>query len=181
MEIQKKKCSLPEHKEINANSYCKRCDIYLCNKCEIIHSNLCINHQIYNINKNEEEIFTGFCTEDNHYNELEFFCKTHNILCCGLCLCKIKKKEIGKHKDCDTCLIEDIIDEKRNKLKENIQRLEELSKNLQESINNIKNYCEKINENKEELKQNIQKIFTKIGNEINNQEDELLLELDKES
>ena len=36
-----------------------------------------------------------------------------------------------------------------------------------------------MNENKEELKLKIQKIFTKIRNELNNREDEILLEVDK--
>ena len=39
---------------------------------------------------------------------------------------------------------------------------------------------EKISKNKEEVKLDIQKIFTKIRNELNNREDELLLEIDKE-
>ena len=68
---------------------------------------------------------------------------------------------------------------KKNKLKENIKKLEDLSINFQESINNIKDTYEKINENKEKLKLKIQKIFTKIRNELNNREDELLLEADK--
>ena len=57
--------------------------------------------------------------------------------------------------------------------------LENLSKNLEESINELKKILEKVKENKENLKLNIQKIFTKIRNELNNREDELLLEVDK--
>ena len=136
MEIQKKKCSSKEHEEIDANSYCGECKIYICNKCEILHSKLFQNHKTFILDKNFEEIFTGFCNEKNHYDKLEFFCKTHNQICCAACLCKIKKNEIGKHKDCDVCFIEDIKDEKKNKLKENIQYLEELFNTLQESINN---------------------------------------------
>ena len=41
---------------------------------------------------------------------------------------------------------------KKKKLKENIQYLEELFNTLQESINNLKIFFEKINEDKEELK-----------------------------
>ena len=58
--------------------------------------------------------------------------------------------------------------------------LEELSNTLNESINKIKNIFNKISKDKEELKVKIQKIFTKIRNEINNREDELLLEVDKQ-
>ena len=41
---------------------------------------------------------------------------------------------------------------KKKKLKENIQYLEELFNTLQESINNLKIFFEKINKDKEELK-----------------------------
>ena len=54
-----------------------------------------------------------------------------------------------------------------------------MSNNLKDKINELKNIFEKINENKENLKLKIQKIFTKIRNEINNREDELLNEIDK--
>ena len=67
------------------------------------------------------------CTEDNHSEELIYFCKTHNILCCAQCITKIKAKQNGNHKDYDIYLIEDIESDKKNKLKENINYLEELS------------------------------------------------------
>ena len=73
MEIQKKKCSSKEHEEIDANSYCGECKIYICNKCEILHSKLFQNHKTFILDKNFEEIFTGFCNEKNHYDKLEFF------------------------------------------------------------------------------------------------------------
>ena len=87
--MEKKNCSLKEHSEIEAISYCKVCNIYMCNKCEKIHSGLCQNHHTFKIDKNIKEIFTGFCQEENHNCELEFFCKNHNILCCAKCIIKI--------------------------------------------------------------------------------------------
>jgi len=180
MEIQNKKCSLKEHLEINAISYCGKCKIFLCNKCENHHSNLFFNHETFNLDKNNSEIFSGYCIEENHYNKLEFFCLTHNQLCCASCIAKIKKENYGNHKDCDVCIIEDIKDEKIKKLEQNIHLLENFSKNINESINNLKNITEKINERKEQLKLKIQKIFTKIRNELNNREDELLLDIDKQ-
>ena len=50
---------------------------------------------------------------------------------------------------------------------------------MKDSIDNLKIIIEKITKNKEELKLNIQKIFTKIRNELNNREDDLLLEVDQ--
>ena len=58
--------------------------------------------------------------------------------------------------------------EKKNKLKENIKKLEELSKDLQESIDKLKIVFESINESKETIKNDIQKVFTKLRNELNN-------------
>ena len=179
MENQKKKCSFKDHKELDANYYCLQCGINFCNKCEVIHSKFFENHRTFSLDKNIDEIFTGFCKENNHINNpLSFFCKTHNILCCAYCITKIKAKEIGKHRDCEICLIEDIKEEKINKLKENIKSLEELSNDISKSIKELKEICEKMN-NKEKLKISIQKIFTGIRNELNNREDELLLEVER--
>ena len=38
------KCSSEEHKDINAISFCPECRIYMCNKCENLHSTLHKNH-----------------------------------------------------------------------------------------------------------------------------------------
>ena len=132
MEIERK-CSLEEHKEINAIKYCPECHIYMCNKCESMHSTLLKNHHPCNLNKGEE-IFTGYCSEKDHRDKLEFYCKNHNQLCCAACIAKLKGKGVGQHKDCDVCFIEKIKEEKKNKLKENIKCLEDLSITFEESI-----------------------------------------------
>ena len=178
MEDHIKKCSFKDHKETKAIFYCIQCKVYMCNKCENFHSKLCENHQIFNIEK-DIDVFLGICKEENHQIKLEYFCKSHNQLCCGACIAKIKKNQNGKHKDCDVCLIEEIKDEKKNKIKENINYLKDISNNLQKSLDLLKTIFEKITKDKEELKIKIQKIFTKVRNEINNREDELLLEVDK--
>ena len=180
METKKKKCSSEEHNDMDAIIYCKKCEIYLCNKCEIYHTKLFKNHQTLICGKDTEDFFTGYCKEENHTDKLEYFCKNHNQLCCAACIVKIKSKGKGQYTECNICFIEDIKEEKKNKLKENIKLLEELSNTLDESIDKIKNIYDKINKDKEELKLKIQKIFTKIRNSINNKEDELLLEVDKQ-
>jgi len=173
------KCFCGEHKDTKAIIFCQECRVYMCNKCESYHSKLFKNHYIYNLDKNIDDIFTGFCKEKNHLETLEYFCRTHNILCCGLCITKIKGKGKGEHKDCDVCFIEDIFNEKKNKLDENIKNLENLSKNLEESLNKIKITIEKINKSKEDLKLEVQKIFTKIRNTLNEREDQILMEINK--
>ena len=109
---------------------------------------------------------------------MEFYCKNHNKLCCVACISKIETKGYGQHKDCDICIIEDIKEEKKNKLKENIKYLENLSNNLNNSIKELKELFGKIDEKKDELKSKIQNIFTKIRTVLNEREDELLLEVD---
>ena len=59
---------------------------------------------------------------------MEYFCKTHNKLCCSSCIVKLKREGKGQHTDCDICLIEDIENEKKKNLNKNIEILEDLSK-----------------------------------------------------
>ena len=85
----KKKCSMKEHNTIDALYFCMECRIYLCNKCDQFHSNLFKEHHKYNLDKDINDIFTGFCKEKNHRVELKYFCKSHNKLCCAECITKI--------------------------------------------------------------------------------------------
>ena len=175
-----KKCSLIDHKEIDSIIFCYECKIYMCKECEKYHSKIFKNHhQFKSENKDISEIFIGLCKEENHQDILKYFCKTHNELCCAKCITKIKTKEIGQHKDCEICLIEDIEKDKKDKLKENIKNLEDLSKNLQESINKLKKLFEKIEKDKEAIKLDIQKTFTKLRNILNDREDQLLSDVDQ--
>ena len=175
-----RKCSSKKHEKIYAINYCEECKIYMCNRCNNYHSEIFPNHILYKLDKDISSIFTGFCKEVNHSEKLEYFCKTHNQLCCVSCIAKIKANGKGQHHDCDICMINEIKEEKKNKLNENIKSLEELSKTLENSLKKIKILLEKINENKENLKLKIQIIFTKIRNAINEREDFLLLEVDKQ-
>ena len=173
-----KKCSNKKHSDINAINFCIECNLYLCNKCTNYHSELLDTHHLYNIDKKIEDIFTGLCQESNHNKELEFYCKSHNKLCCAACLSKIKGKGNGQHFDCNVCLLEEIKEEKKNKLKENIKYLEDFSDKIKNSINEIKKIFENINNKKEEIKLKVSNVFTKIRNTINEREDEILIEVE---
>ena len=176
-QINKLKCSLEDHKEIDAIIFCPECRIYMCNKCENHHSSLFKNHHPYNLSK-EEEIFTEFCKEKDHPNKLKYFCKGHNQLCCAACIAKINEKGDGQHKDCDVCYIEKIKEEKKNKLKENIKCLEDLQNKFNEDMNKLKGIFEKIEKDKDDLKLKVQNIFTKIRTTLNDREDKILQEID---
>ena len=173
MKNNNKKCSFKQHKEINAVSFCQECKIYICNKCVTIHQGFFENHYLFNL-VNDKDIFINMCQEENHTMKLEYYCQNHNQLCCAACIAKIISKGNGKHKDCNIFNIEEIKEEKKNKLKENIQFLENFSVNLENSINNLKENFETIKEKKEEIKLKIQKIFTKIRSILNEREDYLL-------
>ena len=175
-----KKCSLKKHENIDAISYCIECNIFMCNKCLNHHNEFLEIHHHYNLNKNFEEIFTGICKEESHKSELNFFCKSHNKLCCLACICRIKSQGFGQHSDCDVCLIDDIKNDKKDKLNENIKNLEEISNTIDNSINELKKILEKINNDKEELKLQLSKKFTQIRNTINEREDKLLTLIDKQ-
>ena len=174
-----KKCSIKKHENIDSTIFCPECQVYMCNKCENYHSELFQNHHKFKLDKDIEQIFTGFCKVENHAQKLEFFCKDHLQLCCVACISKLKGKGYGQHTDCDICFIEDIKEEKKSQLVENIKYLENLSKTFDESINQIKKIFDEINKNKEKLKLEIQKTFTNIRNALNEREDKLLLEVDK--
>ena len=177
-QIKQIKCSSEEHKEIDAISFCPECRVYMCNKCQNIHSSpLFKSHHPYNLNK-EDEIFSGVCKVKNHPMKLEYFCKEHNQLCCAACLCKVNDNGDGQHKDCDACNIKIIKDEKKNKLKENIKILEDLSNSFNNIFKELKEIFEKVEKNKEDLKLTVQKAFTKIRTALNEREDKLLEEID---
>ena len=101
-------------------------------------------------------------------------------MCCSSCIAKVKKIGNCQHTDCEVCTIEDISLEKKNKLFENIKILEDLSLTLDNSINQLKEIYEKIGKEKDELKMNIQNIFTRLRNTLNEREDQLISEIDKE-
>ena len=175
----KLKCSLNDHSKIDAIKYCLKCEVYMCNKCLEVHKNFLPKHQIFDISKGKNSIFLDLCEEEKHNHILEYFCKTHNKLCCALCITKIRDKGKGQHKDCNVCIIEDIKSQKQNQLKQNISKLEELSDNLQKKINEIKTILDKINANKEELKLKIKNIFTSLRSALNDREEELLSQVEK--
>ena len=129
----------------------------MCNKCINHHSELYEDfHHKYELGKEQKEIFAGLCKEEKHKRELKYYCKNNNQLCCVECICKIKGKGSGNILIA-MLDIEEIEDEKKSKLKENIKYLEEHSNNIQNDINELKKIYEKLIENKEEIKLKISK------------------------
>ena len=161
------KCSLKKHEEIDAISYCEDCNKNMCQKCHYHHSELFENHYLRLLNK-----FTGICQEENHSDNLDYFCKDHNKLCCAACISKIQSKGNGLHKDCNICKIEEIKEEKSKILKDNIKNMENLSNQFGELMEELKKNYEKVT--KEITKTKIENIFIKIKESIDGREKELL-------
>ena len=179
MEFESQKCSSIEHKEMDAIKYCQECKVYLCKNCDKFHENLFQNHHNYPLDKDLKNIFTGFCKVENHQSELNYFCKDHNELVCAKCITKMKGQGNGQHTDCNIFYIGEIYEEKKKNLTGNIKNLEDLSKLLQASIEDLKKIFDEIEKNKEEVKKEIQNVFTKIRSELCKREDELLIQVDK--
>ena len=59
-------------------------------------------------------------------------------ICCVACIAKIKGKGKGQHSDCDIYIIEDVKEEKKKILDENLRKLIELSNTIEESTNKLK-------------------------------------------
>ena len=173
------KCSLIDHKNIDAILFCQICKVYLCNKCLDFHSKLFQNHITQKLTKENKEIFTGLCLENEHRNILEYYCKNHNQLCCAACISKIKDEKNGKHKDCEIYKLIDIKPEKEKKFKQNYAKLQDISKSLEPTINEFKLLIDEVNKNKEELIKEIQKAFTNLRNVLNKREEQLLLEVEE--
>ena len=173
-----KKCSSKGHKK-DAICFCLECDKYMCNQCLNFHSDLLENHHKYDLKNNELQNLTScFCQEQNHKMELIYFCKNHNQLCCAACIAKLKGKGNGQHSNCNICFITEIKDKKKSNLKKNIKILEDYSKNIEQSLNELKKIYEKINTDKEDLKKEVSKVFTNIRYSLNHREDELILEIE---
>ena len=174
-----KKCSSKNHEKYDAIIYCQNCNIYLCNKCSKIHSEWFQTHNIIDLNKKKDEIFTIYCQKKYHSNILEFFCKTHNVLCCAACISKINDKKYGQHSDCNVCSIEEIKEDKKSELNDNIEKLKELLNNFEKILLLMDELFQKANEDKEKLKMEVQRIFTVIRNEVNKREDKILSDIDE--
>jgi hypothetical protein len=84
------------------------------------------------------------------------------------CISKLKNKGNGQHSECNVCTIEEIKEVKKNIFNENIKYLKDFSEIIEKCISDLKAFFEIISKDKEELKLNIQKIFTKLRNIVNN-------------
>ena len=178
MESKVKRCSTKSHWNKRAMKFCFTCNKYFCEICAVSHNKCDRKHELYSIESDFNLSFTGGCKEGNHPNKLEYFCKTHNNLCCAACLCKIREKGDGQHTECNACHISEIKEDKKIKLKNNIKLLKELTQNVKKMLKEVKKIYERTKPKIEDVKLNIKNIFTNFRNLLDQREKELLNETD---
>ena len=178
MEKSIKKCQSKSHAPKKAVKYCLNCNKYLCEICAASHNKSDRKHELFSIEKEMKLNIAGTCTEPNHPNKLNYYCLTHNNLCCAACLCKIKEIGDGQHTECNACFIGKIKDKKKKKLYDNLNFLEDFSQNIKKVLKAIKKIYEKTKPKKEELKLNISNTFDNLKNMLDNRKKELLNELE---
>jgi len=179
MESVIKRCYTKSHWNKRATKHCFTCNKDFCEICAGPHSRCDRKHELYSIDTDSKNVnFTGLCKEGNHTNKLDYFCKTHNNLCCAACLCKIKEKGDGQHTECNACHIDEIKDEKKSKLNNNIKIFKNLLKNSKNMLKEIKRIYDKNKPKKDEIKENIKNIFNNFRYLLDKREKELLNELD---
>ena len=172
------KCSTQNNDNNIAYNYCNECDIYMCNNCLYSHLKLFKNHHLLDLIEDKSHLLNDFCKEDKHLNGIEYYCETHNQLCCLSCIGKDKKIENPKHKNCKVYDLSDIIKDKKIKLEQNLKILGDLSKNIKEKIDSSKNIYIKLKDIKEDLKTKIRQTMENIRAKINQREDELFSTLE---
>ena len=177
-EVSINKCYYNEHSEQTATNYCFKCKKFLCETCSTSHFDTNPKHNLFSVEKDLNLNFTGYCTEGNHPNKLDYYCSTHNNLCCAACLCKIKEKGDGQHTECNVCYIEDIKDAKKKMLNNNLKLLKKYSLNMKKMLSDIDNIFERVNPIKEEIIQIIKNIFDNFRKLLNIREKELLDEVE---
>ena len=178
MESKVKRCSTKSHWNKRAMKFCFTCNKYFCEICAVSHNKCDRKHELYSIESDFNLSFNGGCKEGNHPNKLEYFCKTHNNLCCAACLCKIREKGDGQHTECNACHISEIKEDKKIKLKNNIKLLKELTQNVKKMLKEVKKIYERTKPKIEDVKLNIKNIFTNFRNLLDQREKELLNETD---
>ena len=178
-EISLNKCYYNEHSEQTATNFCFKCNKFLCETCSTSHCDLNPKHNLFSVDKDLNLNFTGYCNEGNHPNKLDYYCSTHNNLCCAACLCKIKDRGDGQHTECKVCHIDQIKGEKKRKLNDNLKLLKKFSLNMKKILKDIRTFYEHINPIKEDIIMNIKNIFHNFRILLDNREKELLYEVEE--
>ncbi|CAG2186788.1 unnamed protein product [Mytilus edulis] len=175
-------CDICQRMDISkpADAFCPQCEDFLCGACQNYHkvAKLLNSHQTISIV--EYMKLPTFIKNVNikcadHENIFEFYCKTHDNLCCKQCL-------ITSHNDCnEITLIEDLLSmsalQKTSALDDIEQILKCLSTNIHTAIDDRKRNLYEIQQQKDNLLGKIKEKRREINNLLDQLEKSLLQEL----
>ncbi|XP_071144800.1 E3 ubiquitin-protein ligase TRIM39-like [Mytilus edulis] len=170
-------CDICQSRHISktAEEYCPVCEEALCSDCKD-HHNLAKatkNHQVISIA--EYNKLPAFIREikqhcDKHGDRFEFFCPTHNELCCKRCI-------TTTHNECKECkVIEDFV-ESSAAIDEYEQTLKDVEENIQTAIADRKNNVEEFEKQTQAISKQIKNKRIEINRLFDNLEATIMKEL----
>ncbi|VDI49321.1 Hypothetical predicted protein [Mytilus galloprovincialis] len=172
-------CDVCQKRHLNksAEEYCPQCEEALCRECKDHHklSKLLKSHQTITVDKyNKLPPFIKQISQncEEHDCFLEFYCKSHDALCCKLCL-------ISGHKECkETIFIEDFLKPltgHQSAALDNIEKiLQDLQNNICSAIKDRHRNLTEIREQKRVIGEQIKEKRKEINTLLDHLEEELL-------
>ncbi|VDI49318.1 Hypothetical predicted protein [Mytilus galloprovincialis] len=172
-------CDICLARDLNklAEEFCPQCEEVLCGDCRNHHkiSKSSKSHQTISIGKYNK--LPSFIKQIKHTCEehdcsLEFYCKSHDSLCCKLCL-------ISGHKECkETIFIEDFLGPSSRHQSAALDNIEKILKNLECNISSAikdrnRNLTD-LREQKQVIAEQIKEKRLKINTVLDNLEETLL-------
>ena len=165
-----------QSKQIHAKFQCDDCLEYLCEECKSVHAKLKVSkHHIHvpmmlscddtpptNNNVCEE------CKVDNR-REVGFFCKDHNLRCCGTCAIRV-------HRRCTVYDIENLvenikseglIDDLKLSLEDSKKTIDAFVKACKENNTKLEEQVDNIRKSVRDLRKNLATLLDEFENDIN--------------
>ena len=180
MSSDKPKCSNKDHSSDPATVFCKDCGKFFCASCSEFHEKILSDHNTVPVKdiSSGSQVITRRCTIPGHHNNpLEYYCKEHNVPCCGMCLCP--KEGVGKHTKCTTVPLPDMEQQMRSSLIPSIKALEEATAKAEATMAKLRTVQEGSEAAKEEAMDKIKKCFVAIRDAVDAREKELLEKAEK--
>ncbi|CAC5368255.1 unnamed protein product [Mytilus coruscus] len=175
-------CDICQRMDISktADAFCPQCEDLLCDVCQNHHKVAKLSNSHQTISIVEYEKLPTFIKNINnkcedHENILEFYCKTHDMLCCKRCL-------ISSHKNCnETTLIEDLLSvptfHKSSALDNIKQILQYIDKNIHTALEDRKRNLDELRQQKEILLKRVSQKRQEINDLLDQLEKTLLQQL----
>ncbi|CAC5400965.1 unnamed protein product [Mytilus coruscus] len=173
-------CDICQSRHISkaAEGYCPLCEEALCTDCKDHHklSKATKTHQAISIDEyNKLPLFIReikqYC--DEHGDRFEFFCPTHNELCCKRCI-------TTTHNECkESKVIEDFVEFSKSSAAINKyeQTLKDVDENIQNAIDDRKYNLEQFEKQKQAIKKQVKDKRIEINKHFDNLEATLMNEL----